>query len=183
MDLDKGASLQLADELIPDHLKSIKPIAEKWGFFRQADRDLFAAQMMRKRPEEVQEFNRVMDEYAEAIRQWNLTLPELDIAFDQLSKQLQSHPFWAYLHAKKCRELTGARTIRKSADLREERSPTMVTGAEADKLMLEANDLFRRKEYTQFVQLIENTKVNWPDSLLAKLRYAKSKVAEVRYGI
>ncbi len=107
MDLDKGAALQLPDELIPDNLKSIKPMLKNWGFFRQSDRDLFTAQMMRKRPEEVQEFNRVMDEYAEAIRQWNLALPELDIAFDRLSESLQLHPFWAYLHAKKCRELTG----------------------------------------------------------------------------
>lgn len=181
MDLAKGASLQLSVDLIPEHLRAIRPLVEKWGFFRQSDRDRFVAHMLRSCPDEVQEFNRLMDEHAEAIRQWNLSLSELDIPFDQLNESLQSHPFWAYLHAKKCRESTGPRTRPNGETQSSVCSKTTLNEAEVAKLLSRANDLFRQKDYAGLVKLLEKANFRLPTSLEAKLKYAKERAdAEAR---
>lgn len=90
---------------------------------------------------------------------------------------MQTHPFWAYLHAKKCRELTGPRTKPQGVVTSTDCSQTVLTEADAAKLVLKANDLFRQRDYVQFVKMLENANVNWPVSLVAKLKYARANIS------
>ena len=106
MDLEKGAGLKLDRELIPPPLHFMIPFVEKWSFSSLEDQDAFVAQMTQHRPEEVAALNRAVDNADDLIRAWGKTLP-FDKHISRFTPEDWRHPYWAFLHVLKLREITG----------------------------------------------------------------------------
>ena len=106
MDVTRGAGLKLDRSLIPESLHPLIVTIEKWGFESQADQDEFVSQMRVERPDEVSEFNRVIDDSRDAIVKWGNSIAELDQHKSRVDESLWNHPYWSFLAALKIREIT-----------------------------------------------------------------------------
>lgn len=105
-DLEKGAGLVLDRSSIPLTLHHCIPFIEKWAFESHEDQDDFVAEMERTRPLEVLEFNQIIDQNVGNIREWRITLTQLNKQVCDLTDHDMQHPYWDFLRAIKIRELT-----------------------------------------------------------------------------
>jgi hypothetical protein len=104
MDLEKGASNVFDSSLVPENLATLIPLVQKWGIEGQEEQDDYVAQMQRNRPEEIIQFNRMIDLHRKDIIDWGRNLTQLKKP--QLSDSEQQHPYWKFLAAINVRDLT-----------------------------------------------------------------------------
>jgi len=175
MDLKQGAGLELDKSLIPESLHGLIPLVEKWGFGSLEDQDQFVLKMQAENPGEVSEFNRLVDGSREAIVMWRRTLTEFDQHKSAIDEKSWEHPYWSFLAVLKIREITEpgdspealAARSRMSA---EARSYRFVGISE------QAAGLFRKKEYQEFIDILEPFEDLLSDIQKKKPEYAKRQL-------
>ncbi len=106
MDIDIGANLKLNTDLIPNDLLPLVPFVEQWSFDSLADQDQFALAMIKERPDDVEQFNDIVDKYNDRVHEWSSTLSFLNKHLDEMTEEDWKHPYWAFLNILKIREVT-----------------------------------------------------------------------------
>lgn len=155
MDLDIGANLDFDEELVPDDLKHLIPLAKRWGFNRPSEQDDFIKAMKRERPEELTEFSVLYDQNREAIREWETSLDTKHLS--EMTEEDWRHPRWAFVSLYKVRELTGPATdpeeIKKIGSMKARHAKEIRT--ERYKAATEkADDAFRHSDFASYVEIL-----------------------------
>ena len=172
LNAERGAGRKLDREAIPDGLQEIVPLIEKWAFPCLEDQDDFIRLMSAERPDELDAFNRTIDQMEPAIREWRRELGSID------PRTTADHPYWAFLEALKLREASGASTdpeeieqikamkAKFALELREERYKAATT---------EADDAFREGDFARYVQILSSF-----EDLLSSVQKKKIAIARKR---
>jgi hypothetical protein len=176
MDLDKGAGLTLERETIPQELQFLVPCVEKWSFAQLEDQDAFVAEMREHRAEELLQFNRAVDAADELIRAWAKTLPFANKHLSEMTPEDWQHPYWAFLHVLKLREITGYDDDPEVTAVRE-RFAREVRIERYREATLKADEAFRRHDYAVVVSILEPF-----DDLLTPTQQKKKALALRKAG-
>lgn len=180
IDLEVGANLELDLTQVPERLISIANIVKKWGFASQDEQDVFVREMKRHRKAEVSAFNMTMDAYADEIREWNLSLTQFDKDVADFTAEDWKHPLWAYLNAKKVRELTGPSTDRAGVDAMLKRHRDQVDKQRFKTAVELADESFRTGRYSEYVATLSEFQRQFTPAIQKKFDFAKRKSAELR---
>ena len=176
MDLDKGAGLKLDITKIPWNLHYLVPYIEKWGFESLDDQDAFVIEMQSKRPQQIQEFNGVMDEAAPLIAEWGATLSQLEKHLSELTEVDLKHPYWSFLHVLKLRETTGYNDDdNPDVIAANERFAQEVRMQQYDNAVVKADEAFRLRDYATYVLILQPFK-----DLLSPVQKKKYELAMQR---
>lgn len=172
IDTIKGAGLNLDISRIPKSLRKLVPLVEKWGFEDPEDQDSFVEIIKKTLPSEIDAFNAAIDSAREEILRWGNELTQLDKQVDQLTEDDLNHPYWAYLAALKLRETTENRDANLAA---KERLSAELRTRKYHEVEARAAELFRQKEYTEFVRILEPYIDLLSTSQLKRLEIARAR--------
>ncbi len=111
--------------------------------------------MQRHRPEEIRLFNRAVDAADELIRAWSKTLPFASRHLSEIMPEDWQHPYWAFLHVLKLREITGHDDDDPEVTAVQERFAREVRTERYREATLKADDAFRRHDYAAFASILE----------------------------
>jgi hypothetical protein len=130
------------------------PYVEKWSFDSLEDQDAFVTEMQVRSPQEVQEFNSLVDPATPLIINWGASLLELEKSLSELTEEDWKHPYWSFVNMLKLREITGyddkdpdvaAANQRFAQELRMERY---------HEATVKADDAFRLRDYDAYVSIL-----------------------------
>lgn len=154
MDFKNGAALTLDRNLIPEELRPLILIVEKWGFESDSDIDGFIIEMIKRHPEEVAEFNTLIDKYEHIILNWGSGLPEGNKNVSDMTPADWDHPYWSFLRVLKARELTGYDlNNQKIVKVKKELAYEIKMEKYKEASML-ANEAFRSKNYLDYIRIL-----------------------------
>jgi len=154
MDLDTGAGVALDVMAIPDELRHLVPLIQKWGFEAQQLQDEFVCQMRDRRPDEVVAFNQQIDAWRDKIVAWGRSIPELAVVTHNIDEHAWNHPYWSFLAALKMREITDTENSEVHVAVRQ-RATEENRMRRCKALEDEASELFRNQRYEEVVRLLE----------------------------
>jgi hypothetical protein len=155
MDIQKGAGLKLDPTKVPPELQHLIPYVERWGFESLDDQDAFVAEMQVQHPQEIEEFNTIVDKAKPLINAWGVSLAELNKPMNELSEEDWKHPYWSFLNMLKLREITGfddqddpgviAANQRFAQEVRMQRY---------HEATVKADEAFRLQDYREYVSIL-----------------------------
>jgi hypothetical protein len=154
VDLHKGAGLKLDITKIPQNLHYLIPYVERWGFESLDDQDAFVAEMQMRSPQEIQEFNSVVDKALPLITNWGARLLELEKPLNELTEEDWKHPYWSFLNMLKLREITGYDDNDPDIAAANRRFAQEVRTQQYEKATVNADDAFRQRDYAAYVSIL-----------------------------
>ena len=176
INLEKGANLHIRESEVPQELCALIPLVKKWGFESLDDQDAFVAAMNTKRPEELQEFNRVLDLHGPRIRAWGRKLSQFEKPISEFTVDDWAHPYWGFLRLLKVREVTGSTQSCMPMDLDTTRTfNDEVKRERFNKALPVAEEAFRCGDFAAFIQTLEEFRDMFTKSQIAKFDIAKRR--------
>ena len=176
MNLDIGANRDFDEDLVPEELKHLIPVAKRWGFSRPSDQDDFVEAMKKNRPEELIEFNLLYDQNRQAIHRWKATLDVKHLS--DMTEEDWRHPQWAFVALYKIREITGPETdpeeIKKIKAMKARFAEQQRAERYKNEALL-ADDAFRNGDFASYAHLLSPF-----EDLLSPVQRKKLAIAEKR---
>ena len=173
MNLDIGANRQIDESQVPEHLKHLIPIVNKWSFESLEDQDKFVKQMLAKRPEEVKEFNILYDTHRDQLHEWVCSLPKTDKS--KMTEKDWAHPQWAFISLYKIREITGDGIESEEEKLAAERLKTEIRSYKFEQICIKADTAFQKRQFTEYVNLLSSYLDLLSEVQKKKLLFAKKR--------
>ena len=180
MDLNRGAGLKLDAGQIPETLRALIHWVEKWAFESLSEQDEFVAEMRRRRPDEVQEFNRLVDEHRASIASWGATLSHLDKHISELTDDDWRHPYWSFLNAVKVREITGFDGYEPEVLAAKSRVAQEIRTEQYNKATADADEAFRQRDYAAYLSILSPFEDLHSPAQKKKIALAVRKVEEAK---
>lgn len=168
-----GAGRQLDGSRIPEKLRGVQHLVEKWGISDQADQDRFVSYMMANHRPEAFEFVEVISRLQDSIVEWgkDLSGPYRE-RIGELADDV-THPYWAYLDALNVSDLIDA--PREQDAEANERVRLEKLQLRLANVLPQAEQLFRNRDYTGFAELMQPYQELLTPAQLAKLSLALRK--------
>lgn len=152
MNLDIGANRQIDESRVPDHLKHLIPIVNRWGFEKLDDQDTFVKKMLVERPDELQEFNILYDTHRDQLHEWACSIPKKHKS--EMTEDDWSHPHWGFVSLYKIREITGPGLETEAEKLAMERHRKEVRAYRFEQASIKAHEAFRKRRFLDYIELL-----------------------------
>ena len=111
--------------------------------------------MQRYRPEEVKQFNNVFDDDTQRlIGEWSKSLP-FHKHISEFTPNDWAHPYWAFLHVLKLREVTGGHENNPAILVIRERMARNNRAIKFSETTTRADHAFRNGNYSGYIELLE----------------------------
>ena len=176
LDLDLGANLAINSDLVPEDLRPLIPLVNKWSFSSLTDQDYFVAQMKRHRKSELKTFNRAFTRAVDKrVREWLLEL-SFPKHVSEMTEEDWAHLYFAFQSVLKLRETTGEHEHDPAVDA--------MLSCHTEEMRLEryanttvsADEAFRLAHYKEYVDLLAEFDDLLIESQRKKLAIAKRKL-------
>lgn len=152
MDLNIGANRSVDESLVPENLKHLLPIIQRWAFEKPWDQDLFVKKMKLHHPEQVKAFSVVYDQNRDNIVQWTQSISITPLS--EMPEDGWQHPVHAFVCLYKIRELTGSGIVSEEEVAAKKQWKEDKRRQEYAKATAAADKAFRSKDYTKYVEIL-----------------------------
>ncbi|TWU38832.1 hypothetical protein Q31b_39100 [Novipirellula aureliae] len=173
MSLEIGADRQIDRSRVPGELEEFTSLVRRLGYDAQRDQDHFARQMSDLRNEEASEIVAAGIALRAKVSVWGKSLTGGDPSQCAALADDNDHPYWAFIDAL---------TVIDLLDTADELTPEAQARAHADALRIrfgdiaeKAEQLFRDRDYREYITAIEPF-----ESLLSNAQQAKLRIARKR---